>query len=59
MNTRVLIVLALIIAVIAGWFFKQQGEITPPVSMEPTDVDYEATDIRRYRPMKKVRPSTN
>ncbi|MGP5216269.1 LPS export ABC transporter periplasmic protein LptC [Psychrobacter celer] len=46
MNTRVLIVLALIIAGIAGWFFQQQGEITPPVSMEATDVDYEATDIK-------------
>ncbi len=45
MNTRVLIVLALIIAGIAGWFFQQQGEITPPISMEATDVDYEATDI--------------
>ncbi|WP_288995952.1 LPS export ABC transporter periplasmic protein LptC [uncultured Psychrobacter sp.] len=46
MNTRVLIVLALIIAGIAGWFFQQQGEITPPVSMEATDVDYKATDIK-------------
>lgn len=46
MNTRVLIVLALIIAGLAGWFFKQQGEITPPVSMETSDVDYEATDIK-------------
>lgn len=46
MNTRVLIVLALIIAGLAGWFFKQQGEITPPVTMETSDVDYEATDIK-------------
>ena len=46
MNTRVLIVLALIIAGIAGWFFQQQGDISPPVSMEATDVDYEATDIK-------------
>ncbi|WP_435950900.1 LPS export ABC transporter periplasmic protein LptC [Psychrobacter sp. DM8] len=46
MNTRVLIVLALIIAGIAGWFFQQQGEITPPVNIEATDVDYEATDIK-------------
>lgn len=46
MNTRVLIVLALILAVIAGWFFKQQGEITPPVSIGASDVDYEATDIK-------------
>ena len=53
MNTRVLIVLALIIAVIAGWFFKQQGEITPPVSMEPTDVDYEATDIKAVQTNEK------
>jgi len=44
-NTSVLIVLALIIAGIAGWFFQQQGKISPPVSMETTDVDYEATDI--------------
>ena len=46
MNTRILIVLALIIAGIAGWFFQQQGEVSPPVSMEATDVDYEATDIK-------------
>lgn len=46
MNTRVLIVLALIIAGIAGWFFQQQGEIAPPVNIEATDVDYEATDIK-------------
>jgi len=45
-NTRVLIVIALIIAGIAGWFFKQQGEITPPVNIETSDVDYEATDIK-------------
>ena len=46
MNTRVLIVLALIIAGIAGWFFQQQGDVTPPVNIETTDVDYEATDIK-------------
>lgn len=46
MNTRVLIVIALIIAGLAGWFFKQQGEITPPVKIETSDVDYEATDIK-------------
>ena len=46
MNTRVLIVIALIIAGIAGWFFKQQGDITPPVNIETSDVDYEATDIK-------------
>ncbi len=46
MNTRVLIILALIIAGIAGWFFTQQGEIAPPVSIAPSEVDYEATDIQ-------------
>ena len=46
MNTRVLIVIALIIAALAGWFFKQQGEIAPPVNIEASDVDYEATDIK-------------
>ena len=46
MNTRVLIVITLIIAGLAGWFFKQQGEITPPVNIETSDVDYEATDIK-------------
>lgn len=46
MNTRVLIVLALIIAGIAGWFFQQQGKIAPPVNIETSDVDYEATDIK-------------
>ncbi|MGM8888242.1 MULTISPECIES: LPS export ABC transporter periplasmic protein LptC [unclassified Psychrobacter] len=46
MNTRVLVVLALIIAGIAGWFFQQQGKITPPVNIEASEVDYEATDIK-------------
>jgi len=45
-NTRVLVILALIIAVAAGWFFKQQGEVTPPISIAAPDVDYEATDIK-------------
>ena len=53
MNTRVLIVLALIIAGIAGWFFQQQGEIAPPVSMEANDVDYEATDIKAVQTNEK------
>lgn len=46
MNTRILIVLALIIAGIAGWFFQQQGDITPPINIETTDVDYEASEIK-------------
>jgi lipopolysaccharide export system protein LptC len=45
-NTRVLIVLALIIAGIAGWFFQQQGEISPPVNIAASEMDYEATDIK-------------
>jgi lipopolysaccharide export system protein LptC len=45
-NTRVLVIIALIIAGIAGWFFQQQGDVAPPVSMAPTDVDYEATEIK-------------
>ena len=53
MNTRILIVLALIIAGIAGWFFQQQGEVSPPVSMEATDVDYEATDIKAVQTNEK------
>lgn len=46
MNTRVLVVLALIIAGLAGWFFKQQGDVSPPVNIETSEVDYEATDIK-------------
>ncbi|WP_350557665.1 LPS export ABC transporter periplasmic protein LptC [Psychrobacter sp. CAL346-MNA-CIBAN-0220] len=46
MNTRILIILALIIAGIAGWFFQQQGKISPPVNIEASEVDYEATDIK-------------
>ena len=53
MNTRILIVLALIIAGIAGWFFQQQGEVSPPISMEATDVDYEATDIKAVQTNEK------
>lgn len=45
MSTRFLIILALIIAVIAGWFFQKEADISPPISIEATDVDYEATDI--------------
>lgn len=45
-NTRILIVLALIIAGIAGWFFQKHGEIAPPVNIEPSEMDYEATDIK-------------
>ena len=46
MNTRVLIVLALIIAGIAGWFFQQQGKVSPPINIEASEVDYEATEIK-------------
>ncbi len=46
MNTRFLIVLALIIAAIAAWFFQQQGEVSPPINIETSEVDYEATDIK-------------
>ncbi|MBE0442881.1 MAG: LPS export ABC transporter periplasmic protein LptC [Psychrobacter sp.] len=46
MNTRVLIVITLIIAGLAGWFFQQQAEVSPPVSIEAPDVDYEATEIK-------------
>ncbi|WP_169391483.1 MULTISPECIES: LPS export ABC transporter periplasmic protein LptC [Psychrobacter] len=45
-NTRILIFLALVIAGIAGWFFHKHGEIAPPVNIEPSEVDYEATDIK-------------
>ncbi|MFZ2844803.1 LPS export ABC transporter periplasmic protein LptC [Psychrobacter sp.] len=53
MNTRVLIVIALIIAGLAGWFFKQQGEIKPPVNIETSDMDYEATDIKAVQTNEK------
>lgn len=46
MNTRVLIILALIIAALAGWFFQQQADVSPPVNIEASEVDYEATDIK-------------
>ncbi|GAA0313271.1 LPS export ABC transporter periplasmic protein LptC [Psychrobacter aestuarii] len=46
MNTRILIVIALIIAGIAVWFFNQQGEVSPPVKIQTSEVDYEAADIK-------------
>lgn len=46
MNTRFLIVLALIIAGIAAWFFQQQGKVSPPIVIETSELDYEATDIK-------------
>ena len=46
MNTRILIVLALVMAAIAGWFFYQQESVTPTVKIAPSEVDYEATDIK-------------
>lgn len=46
MNSRLLIILALIIAAIAAWFFHQQGDVKPTVNIQPSEVDYEATDIK-------------
>ncbi|MBO1530207.1 LPS export ABC transporter periplasmic protein LptC [Psychrobacter sp. F1192] len=53
MNTRVLIIIAVIIAVIAGWFFRKQGDITPPVNIQTSEVDYEATDIQAIQTNEK------
>lgn len=46
MNGRLLIFLALLIAAAAGWFFHQQGAVKPPVTIAPSEIDYEATDIK-------------
>lgn len=46
MNTRILIVLALVMAAIAGWFFYKQDSVTPTVNIAPSEVDYEATEIK-------------
>jgi len=45
-NTRILIVLALVMAAIAGWFFYKQDSVTPTVNIAPSEVDYEATEIK-------------
>lgn len=45
MNTWILIVVAIIFALIAGWFYGQHGEVAAPVSVENTEVDYEASEI--------------
>jgi len=45
-NTKILIVLALVMAVIAGWFFYKQDSVTPTVNIAPSEVDYEATEIK-------------
>lgn len=46
MNAKVLIIVALIIAAVSSWFFYQQESVTPTINIEPSEVDYEATDIK-------------
>lgn len=46
MSTRILIILALIIAGIAGWFFRQQADISPPINIAASEVDYEASEVQ-------------
>lgn len=53
MNGRILIVLALIIAAGAGWFFHKQGAVKPPVTIAPSEIDYEATDIKAVQTNEK------
>ncbi len=45
MNTRFLLVLSLIVAVLAVWFYRTQGDISPLGGLSETNIEYEATDI--------------
>lgn len=46
MNAKVLIFVALIVAAVAAWFFHKQESVAPKINIEPSEVDYEATDIK-------------
>lgn len=47
MNSKILIIIALLIAIVCGWFFHHHAEIKPPVTkVESSQIDYEATGIK-------------
>lgn len=45
MNNRFLFVLALLAAMFAVWFYRNQGELDDVINLSTTNVEYEATDI--------------
>lgn len=45
MNTRNLIILTVLIALAAAWFYHTQGDVQPPVQIKASELEYEASDI--------------
>lgn len=45
MNNRLLIVVAVIVVILATWFYNTQGETQAPIQIAKPDIEYEATDI--------------
>ncbi|WP_230658952.1 LPS export ABC transporter periplasmic protein LptC [Psychrobacter sp. I-STPA10] len=45
MNTRVLLVFALVAAILASWLYKEQGSLDNPIAIASSNIEYEATDI--------------
>lgn len=46
MNTRILIVLALVAILVASWFFYQHGQLDTPIAKPDPQIDFEATQIK-------------
>lgn len=45
MNTRVLLIFALIVSILATWLYKEQGSLDNPIAIASSNIEYEATDI--------------
>lgn len=45
MNTRVLLIFALLVAILASWLYKEQGSLDNPLAISASNIEYEATDI--------------
>lgn len=45
MNNRFLFVIALLVAMFAVWFYRNQGELDEVLNLSSTNIEYEATDI--------------
>ncbi len=45
MNNKLLLILSLLIAIGAGWFFGNNTKVEPPIKVAPPEVEYEATEI--------------
>ncbi|MBS9779512.1 MAG: LPS export ABC transporter periplasmic protein LptC [Moraxellaceae bacterium] len=53
MKNKLLFAFAVLVAVIAGWFFGHKAKIEPPVKISAPEIDYEATDIQAVQTNEK------